>query len=79
MALLNRPLTEDEARNMLDNWREHQSEIVSFWHMMAEVMSEPRVHAVHYWRDGRVKYISPDTFWIGPQGNSVLHIREPRK
>ena len=76
MELPNRPLTEDEARKMIADWRKGWPAIPSFYDELQEILKQPRTHVVHYWRDGRVKYMSPDTFWFGPQGDSVLHIRE---
>lgn len=79
MALLNRPLTEIEVRQMVADWRKGWPAIPSLWDAIADAVKEPRTHAVHYWCDGRIKYVSPDEFWIGPEGDSVLHVREPQK
>lgn len=60
MALLNRPLTEDEARKMLADWRVGYPKLVSLWSMV----NEPMPHTVQY-EPVREKpmYISPDRFY----------------
>lgn len=75
-----RLLTEDEARKMIDDWRTslHGAPIKNFYDVYLEAWREPHMHVVHYWRDGRIKYVPPNRLWLGPQGDSVLHIREPK-
>jgi len=67
MALLNRPLTEDEARRVLDDWRSTQAGafMQTFW----DALSEPTPHVVHtYYENGELKtrFVPPEEFCIQP-------------
>jgi hypothetical protein len=65
MALLNRPLTEDEARKLAADWREAWPKIPSFYDMVVEAMNEPAPHKVVY--NGRQAiYVPPDCYYFGP-------------
>lgn len=48
MALINRPLTEDEARQMRMAWRKGWPKIPTFYDMLIEAMENPTPHVVHY-------------------------------
>lgn len=68
MALLNRPLTEDEAREMLQSWR--QSDFgISFTHLLCEVLNNPTPHQVVYTGAKHI-YVPPTNFpWLQPGDN----------
>lgn len=65
MALRNRPMTEDEARKMLADWRVGYPKLVSLWSMV----KEPTPHTVNY-RTGRMYYHAPHHFPILPKQRS---------
>lgn len=65
MALLNRPLTEDEARKMIAAWRKGWPKIPSFYDMVREALENPTPHVVRYSADVGVTYTSPKEFYIG--------------
>lgn len=64
MALINRPVTEDEARKMLEAWREYERTvpIASIWALMSEITP----HTVNY-RACRMYYHAPHHFPILPK------------
>lgn len=61
MALLNRPMTEQEACEMLDSWK--RTGPGAFRSLLWELLSEPAPHVVHY-RNTNITYVSPDRFLI---------------
>jgi hypothetical protein len=64
MALLNRPLTEDEARKMRADWREGWPKIPSFYDMLVEAVNNPTPHVVRYnATDDRVIHVPPTHFY----------------
>ena len=62
MALPQKPLTEDAAREMVEAWRKslYGAPIVSLW----DLISEPTPHKVHY-ESGKVLYVKPANFFFG--------------
>lgn len=65
MALLNRPMTEDEARKLIAAWRKGWPAIPSFYDMLEEALREPAPHVVHYHTGyyADCVYISPKQFY----------------
>lgn len=72
MALLNRPLTEDEARKLVDAWREGWPAIPSFYDTLQAALAEPAVHVVRYSADVGVTYTPSDRFYIGCRKHLAL-------
>lgn len=64
MALINRPLTEDEARQLVADWRKGWPLIPSFYDLLAEALREPTPHVVRYRADEGVRYSPPTEFYI---------------
>lgn len=66
MALINRPLTEDEARKMLGDWRKSSQgqPIASFYTKYQKAMEEPTPHIVTY-AEGRFYYTPPNEVLFG--------------
>lgn len=63
MALINRPLTDDEARQMLVSWREGWPQYPTLWDMIRD--AGPTPHVVRYHRDTGVHYTPPTHFYMG--------------
>lgn len=57
MALLNRPLTNDEVRRMWAGWKTYEAG--SFTRELLEAMSEPTPHTVHYYAGGDIRFYTP--------------------
>lgn len=82
MALINRPLTEDEARKMVEDWRKrpYGAALLEFWRLMEEAYSEPFIHMVLYFRATDTHtYVGSDTFYLGPPGDCTYFIREAKR
>lgn len=67
MALPNRPLTEDEARKFIADWRKslYGAPIATFYDMLQEALQNPTPHAVRYSADVGITYTPPTKFYIG--------------
>lgn len=70
MALLYKPLTENEAQKLLADWRNTSRPIANFWSMLQEALHEPTPHFVYY-RGARVHrmhhaYVPPTSFYCTP-------------
>lgn len=65
MALLNRPLTEDEARQFVIDWRKAWPAMPSFYDMLQKALREPRPHVMRYSAANHsVMYVPPTHFYI---------------
>lgn len=65
MALLNRPLTEGEAREMVKAWRHDWPRIPTFYDMLQEALREPVQHQIRYRVGEGISYTPPDHFYLG--------------
>lgn len=62
MASLNRPLTEDEARKMLEEWRLGYPKLRTLYDMIEAAHENPTPHLVKYSPKRGVTYVSPQEF-----------------
>lgn len=62
MALINRPLTEDEVDAMLASYREGFPHIASLWDRFVNETTEPKLHVVRYSVNLGVRYCPPTEF-----------------
>jgi len=74
MALLNRPITEDEARKMIADWRRslYGAPIKTFYDMYLAAIADPTPHVVRYNAAfNNVTYVPPASFYWGQGRKSV--------
>lgn len=64
MALLNRPLTEAEARDMLATYYQQIGRAPrTLWDQLVTLCNEPTPHFVHYSVHSGVTYIPPTSYY----------------
>lgn len=69
MALRIAPLTEEEARKALEDWRLGYPKLQTYWTLLQEALEDPTPHVVHY-RAGRYWYHRPENFQLLPRQRS---------
>lgn len=72
MALLNRSLTENEARDFISDWRKYRGHhITGLWNMLEKFRNEPTPHIVRYAAHCGITYTPPTEFyWNAERRNS---------